>query len=589
MQSGYQATNHLRNIAILIAVIIVSGLSVSLYMYSADRFSLLYYGDSVSHLIAARKLFDWSENPGWAQLGTVWLPLPHFLLMFPSMIDSLFFSGFAGLAISLPSLALTSIFIYKMVVRLLSGVLPGNASERIIPYSAFTGALLYGLNPNFIYLGITAMTEAPFMLFFVASSYYLLKWLDLDIRIDKVPKQDVNNILIASIFASAASLCRYEGWVLPLFIVVAAILSYSIPHRTKRVFRAFEPANSYQRSVNLGKNSKNIGDAVDEPINRTRTRQMLLLIILASFVSFSGIAFWLIYNKVTYGSALEFESAQYYSAASQALSRPFREALFLQPLNTLHIYGTTALIIYGPIILATAIVGFFLYFRLYRKRKSEDEAKPVSRRSLLLLLYLAFPPIFTLITLLIGIGEMSFWFNSRFIILLAPLLVVLAAIFMARQPERVVQKKALLFGIIASLFVFQLAMPTFSTVVTLLDAKTGFEYGQAPYTAAVGGKIRELYNGNGSIMIMTGSAQEHRILISSGIQLRNYDSIIDSSTWKKSFYEPWNYGDRFIILGKEPDSDAGNVIKYWKENRIVLQEHYHPVFDNKYYEILMQN
>src|SRR5688500_19528879 len=99
---------------IILVVIILSGTSVALYMYGSDKYALTYYGDSGSHLVAARKLFDWAENPGWSQIGTVWLPLPHFLLMFPSFIDGLFFNGFAGLIISLPSLALTSLFLYKI-------------------------------------------------------------------------------------------------------------------------------------------------------------------------------------------------------------------------------------------------------------------------------------------------------------------------------------------------------------------------------------------------------------------------------------------------------------------------------------------
>ena len=83
--------------------------------------------------------------------------------------------------------------------------------------------------------------------------------------------------------------------------------------------------------------------------------------------------------------------------------------------------------------------------------------------------------------------------------------------------------------------------------------------------------------------------QEHRILISSGIPLHNYDEIIQTSTWKKSFYEPWKYGERFIVLSKEPDSDAASVVKYWKDHRALLDEHYHQVFESKFYEILALN
>jgi hypothetical protein len=41
---------------------------------------LLLYGDAVAHLHIARRIFD-SSNPGFSQLGSVWLPLPHLLLL----------------------------------------------------------------------------------------------------------------------------------------------------------------------------------------------------------------------------------------------------------------------------------------------------------------------------------------------------------------------------------------------------------------------------------------------------------------------------------------------------------------------------
>ena len=203
---------------ILLVIIILSGTSVALYMYGADKYALTYYGDAVSHLVAARKLFDWAENPGWSQMGTVWLPLPHFLLMFPSFIDGLFFTGFAGLVISLPSLALTSLFLYKIVTRTLKRF--PNIQGQTINIAAFSAALIYGLNPNFVYLGITAMTEAPFMLFFVASAYFLLRWHEES----ESQKSGVRCLVLSSIFASAATLCRYEGWILPIFLILFPVL-----------------------------------------------------------------------------------------------------------------------------------------------------------------------------------------------------------------------------------------------------------------------------------------------------------------------------------------------------------------------------
>lgn len=40
----------------------------------------LAYGDALSHLTIARRIFDTMSEPGLGQLGTVWLPVPHLLL-----------------------------------------------------------------------------------------------------------------------------------------------------------------------------------------------------------------------------------------------------------------------------------------------------------------------------------------------------------------------------------------------------------------------------------------------------------------------------------------------------------------------------
>src|SRR3954453_20468020 len=49
------------------------------------RGQILLYGDAVAHINIARRVFD-SRTPGLLQLGTVWLPLPH-LLMIPFLLS----------------------------------------------------------------------------------------------------------------------------------------------------------------------------------------------------------------------------------------------------------------------------------------------------------------------------------------------------------------------------------------------------------------------------------------------------------------------------------------------------------------------
>ena len=129
---------------LLFLVIVMVGLAVAFSLYVHEKYSLIYYGDSASHLVDARKIVDWGENPGLAQVGTVWLPLPHFMLIPFVLIDPLFTTGFAGLAVNLPCLAITSVFLYRII-----NSLTGNS------YISFAGALSFAFNPNILYLGLS--------------------------------------------------------------------------------------------------------------------------------------------------------------------------------------------------------------------------------------------------------------------------------------------------------------------------------------------------------------------------------------------------------------------------------------------------
>ena len=499
----------------VLLIVLVLGLSVAFYLYNLDRYSLIYFGDAASHLVGSRKIIDW-KDPGLGQLGTVWLPLPHFLLLPFTLINPLFTTGFAGLAVSLPSFAITCALLYRMMKSKLS-----NGLSLI----AFVSAFLYASNPNILYMGLTAMTEAPFMLFFVSSAYYFQKWQQSPDRL--------KNLVYCSIFLSLATLCRYEAWVLPIFLI------------------------SFVTTL-----KKKIGKG-----NRVYS-------VFVAVISISGIVLWLSYNEYQYGNPMKFANAEYYSAAFQTVNRSMRETPFLQPANILTVYSITALIIYGPMLLAAASIGYVLYSR------SRQDIKIGA-----LYIFLALPPIFTLLTILLGISEINYWLNSRFLILLSPLIIVSVALFLRGLMTRVKKRCGVLAVVIGMLFVFQLTSPAFG-VVTYLDAKGGFLFNVNPYAVQTGETLGSIYD-SGNIMMLTGSAQEHRIMISSGIHLVQFDEIIESSIWKKSFYKPWLY-DKWLVISKEPSLDGVKTTEYWtQEKRNELNEHYRSIYENKYYEILV--
>jgi len=60
--------------------------SIFSFLFYLRRGDALLYGDAVAHINIARRVFD-SRTPGLLQLGTVWLPLPH-LLMIPFLFSN---------------------------------------------------------------------------------------------------------------------------------------------------------------------------------------------------------------------------------------------------------------------------------------------------------------------------------------------------------------------------------------------------------------------------------------------------------------------------------------------------------------------
>ena len=131
-----------------VAAGVILGFFALLVCYS--KHYLLLYGDAVAHLGIARRIID-SHYPGLAQLGGVWLPLPH-ILMLPFISNmQMWQTGFAAVPMSLLSFALSVAGIWRLSRRLMR------------PRWALVATTFYALNPNLLYLATTAMTEALFL------------------------------------------------------------------------------------------------------------------------------------------------------------------------------------------------------------------------------------------------------------------------------------------------------------------------------------------------------------------------------------------------------------------------------------------
>jgi hypothetical protein len=166
---------------------------------------LAYYGDAEAHLNIARRILD-SRTPGYDELGSVWLPLPHVLMAVFARNDALWRTALAGSIVSGISFVLAGGFLYATARRVFDSAMP-----------AVAATLVFATNPNVLYLQSTAMTEPLFMATAMAVLYFTVRFRDT---------QSWIAICGAGIAALCGTLTRYDGWFpipfVTLFVLVAA-------------------------------------------------------------------------------------------------------------------------------------------------------------------------------------------------------------------------------------------------------------------------------------------------------------------------------------------------------------------------------
>ncbi len=166
---------------------------------------MLNYGDAVAHLHIARRVFD-SHQPRFTQLGSVWLPLPHLLLIPFVQIYSWWASGFAGVIPSALAYLAGCAGIYRMARCWLS------------PAAAALVLVFFAANSNLLYLQTTAMGESLFLCETIWIACWLVEW---RAALDTDPKR-AGRLLIWIAFALVAAIfTRYDGWVLAMLAWVA--------------------------------------------------------------------------------------------------------------------------------------------------------------------------------------------------------------------------------------------------------------------------------------------------------------------------------------------------------------------------------
>src|SRR5579863_9135776 len=183
--------------------------SVISFLAYFQRGDVALYGDAIAHMNIARRVFD-SKTPGLLQLGTVWLPLPH-LLMVPFLLSNeMWRRGVGGSIPSMAGYVFAIVGIFRLIRSALSRSAEPDAPARI---AAWTAALAFAANPNLIYIQTTAMGEALYLAFFLWSLVHLSEFIH----------GRAKSLTKCGLCLAAACLTRYDGWFLAAAMVIAAI------------------------------------------------------------------------------------------------------------------------------------------------------------------------------------------------------------------------------------------------------------------------------------------------------------------------------------------------------------------------------
>lgn len=184
--------------ALLVIALLAVVSGAALWWFSTHG-HLLYYGDALAHLNIARRVVD-SRTPGYAQIGTVWLPLPHLLMLPLAGDDSLWRSGLAG--------AIPSAVFFVMGGAFLFGAVRRALESRA---AAATAVALYVLNPNVLYLQSIPMTEP-----IAAGTLFAVLYFSVCFRARPL----LRHAAVAGLAALGGTLTRYEAWFLIPFVAL---------------------------------------------------------------------------------------------------------------------------------------------------------------------------------------------------------------------------------------------------------------------------------------------------------------------------------------------------------------------------------
>jgi hypothetical protein len=183
---------------VLLAVCVAASLLA--LVWSWRHHALLNYGDAIAHLHIARRVFD-ARLPRLTELGSVWLPLPHLLMVPFAQVYSWWANGLAGAIPSMLAYLASCVGIYRLARRWLR------------PSASALALFFFAFNPNLLYLQTTAMTEPLFVCEMVWIADWLVEW-RASVAADPKKARRFQCLLALALIASVFT--RYDGWIMAL-------------------------------------------------------------------------------------------------------------------------------------------------------------------------------------------------------------------------------------------------------------------------------------------------------------------------------------------------------------------------------------
>ncbi|MGO4146058.1 ArnT family glycosyltransferase [Paenarthrobacter sp. YAF11_1] len=464
-------------------------------LYTIGHGTNLDYSDAQSHLTIARRIFD-SKAPGFEQLGTVWLPMPH-LLLAPFVLNMwLFSTGWAAGILGILALSATATGLYLIAARL--GL--GRAGR-------LATILLVLANPAVLYVYTTALTEPVLIMCIVGGMAGLAHWATSRRRMSAGELA-----VFAGIPSAAAVLSRYEGWALvmtgTLFVLIVA------RRRTGGWREAFVMAGGYV------------------------------------MIPAAAVLWWISYNWAIYGNPLEFMFGQYSAYAQQ---KNITDGGLLPTKGNLGLTLTTfhwsLLETVGVVVLALAACGAVVL--VFRRGFAN---------STLLVAVTGSAYAFALLSLFLGQTAInndhslpSTWWNNRFALTALPLVAILVAVAVEEftRPARI--RPVLVGVLLAGLVVQNLwwAEDPAGRLAVLAEGRMSAE--STTNSTAAARWLNEHYESGG--ILMDESARGNAVLPVMGIPLKEIYNRASGDYFGPALEDPAKYA-QWVFVNVEAGTGA---------------------------------